>query len=56
MAANMATMTLDIARLCGKLEMAALIQAQEKQTCDRRHSENQDRFKDLQREMQELRA
>ncbi len=47
MAASMSTMSLDIARLCGKIELAAIIQTQHKGVCDERHDENSEKLRQL---------
>ncbi len=47
MAQSMTTMSLDITRLCGKIELAGVLQANHKQTCDDRHRENVDRLEEI---------
>lgn len=54
MATNMATMTLDITKLCGKIEMSALIQLQDKRICDNRHEENVSRLKEISQDIRNL--
>ena len=40
MAKSMATMSLDITRLCGEIKLASAMQILHKETCDGRHEEN----------------
>ncbi len=54
MAISMATMSLDIARLCGKIELAASTQLQHKGICDERHEENSEKLKQLHSDFSQL--
>ncbi len=54
MALSMATMSLDIARLCGKIELAGVLQANHKQTCDDRHKENVGRLEEIHEDIDRL--
>lgn len=47
MAASMSLMSLDLTRLCGKIELAASLQVEHKRTCDDRHKENVSRLEEI---------
>lgn len=54
MASSMTTMSLDISRMCGKIEMSAMLQANHKQTCDDRHKENVGRLEEIHEDIDRL--